>query len=120
MAVFKITFLRPILNLSKFIGLINLSYTMDKSGFIVKNTGTTYYMFLEIIRMIILITCTYNIFHDQNFPFIQMILLMKFWTVFISARISQMWIIKYEFYELSILNNFNNACRKNKNFVYLK
>jgi len=78
-------------------GLINISYTMEKSGFLVKNTGTTYYMFLELIRMIILITCTF-LYHDPSFPLVQIILIMKFWTVVISARISEMWIIKYEFH----------------------
>lgn len=96
MAVFKITFLRPILFLSKIIGLINISYTMEKSGILVKNTHTTYYTFLEFIRMFVLIACTY-VFHDPSFPFLQIILFMKFWTVIISARISEMWMIKYEF-----------------------
>ncbi|KAL4107687.1 hypothetical protein QTP88_017987 [Uroleucon formosanum] len=54
-------------------------------------------MYPKLTRMIILIMCTY-MFHDPNFPFIQIILSMKFWTVIISARISQMWIIKYEFH----------------------
>lgn len=97
MAVFKITFLRPILILSKFIGLINITYTMDKSGFLVKNTHTIYYTFLEFIRMFVLMACTYA-FHDPNYPVIQIILIMKFWVVIISARISEMWMIKYEFH----------------------
>lgn len=94
MAVFKITLLGPILILSKLVGLINITYTMEQSGFLVKNTvNSTYYSLLEMIHILVLLMCTY-IFLDPSFPFIQMIMLLKFWVVIVAARMSQIWTIE--------------------------
>lgn len=63
--VFQIT-LRPILILSKCISLINISYSMEPIGLIVRNMNSKLYSFLEIVRMFVLLTSTYLYWHQFN------------------------------------------------------
>ncbi|XP_060853232.1 uncharacterized protein LOC132931052 [Rhopalosiphum padi] len=89
--------LRPILFLSKCIGLIDNSYTLEPTGFLVRKINSTFNVFLEIARMIVLLVCTYIYFHqlDPEFHIFQYISIVKFWNIIIAARISTIWIIKF-------------------------
>jgi len=59
--VFLVT-LRPILILSKCIGLIDISYTMEPTGLLVRNMNSTFPAVLEIVRMIVLLTIVIHLF----------------------------------------------------------
>lgn len=91
--VFKAT-LKTILILSKFLGLINMSYTLQSTGLLLENSNSTYYSFLEFIRMFILLICTYNVHVMKGHFYIQRFRLIKFWVIIITARMSEIWIIK--------------------------
>ncbi|XP_050064127.1 uncharacterized protein LOC114127593 [Aphis gossypii] len=94
--VFQITS-RPILILSKCIGLIDISYIVEPTGLLVYNINSTCHVFLEIIRMIVLTICTFVYFKqfDQDVHIIQIIHIIQFWIVIIAARLSTIQIIKF-------------------------
>lgn len=87
---------RPILILSKCIGLIDISYIVEPTGLLVYNTNSTCHVFLEITRIIVLTICTfiYSKQFDQDVHIIQIIHIIKFWIVIIAARLSTIHIIK--------------------------
>lgn len=91
--VFKAT-LKTILILSKFLGLINMSYTLQSTGLLLENSNSMYYSFLEFMRMFILLICTYNVHVMKGHSYIQRFRLIKFWVIIITARMSEIWIIK--------------------------
>jgi hypothetical protein len=90
------TNLRPILILSKCIGLIDNTYTLEPNGLLVRKIDSTYNVFLEIARMIVLLVCTFIYFHqlDPVFHLFQYINIIKFWNIIIAARVSTIWIVK--------------------------
>jgi len=94
--VFQITS-RPIIILSKCIGLIHTSYTMEPTGLLVHNINSTFHVFLEITRMMALIIITYIYFQqfDKDVHILQIINSTKFWFIIIAARLRTKWIIKY-------------------------
>jgi hypothetical protein len=96
--VFQIT-LRPILILFKSLGLIDISYTVEPTGIIVRNMNSTGLAFFELLRMIILLICTYLYWHHFNTELhvIQIIDTIKFWIILIATRLSTFWITKYLF-----------------------
>ncbi|XP_060847330.1 uncharacterized protein LOC132926921 [Rhopalosiphum padi] len=89
--------LRPILILSKCIGLINISYTVESTGLLVQNTNSAFHGILEMARMIVLFLCTYTYFHqfDPEFHIFQILNIIKLWIIIIAARLSTPWIIKF-------------------------
>jgi len=92
--------LRPILILSKCVGLIDISYTVEPTGLLDRNSvNSTIHGLLEIARMIVLMTCTFIYFYqfDQEVHILQIIYVGKFWFIIIAARISTIRIIKYLF-----------------------
>jgi len=93
--VFHIT-LRPILFLLKCMGIVNITYTMESTGLLVQNVNSTILTFLEIARMIVLLICTYIYLnqYESEFHVLQIINIVKFWSVIIAARLSTVWIIK--------------------------
>jgi len=95
--VFQIT-LRPILILFKSLGLIDISYTVEPTG-IVRNMNSTGLAFFEILRMIILLICTYLYWHRFNTELhvIQIKDTIQFWIILIATRLSTFWITKYLF-----------------------
>jgi len=97
MTIFKITF-RPILIFNQFLGLINISYTLDPTtGLLLRNTRSTIiYPLLEVARTCVLVACTYMIYTWELFYGLQLVSLLKFWSVIIAARLSEKWIIKYD------------------------
>ncbi|XP_029341150.1 uncharacterized protein LOC115033179 [Acyrthosiphon pisum] len=94
--VFHIT-LRPILFLMKCMGIIDISYTMESTGVLVKNINSTFPAFLEISRMIVLLICTYIYLsqYEPEFYVLQIIKILQFWNVIIAARLSTFWINKF-------------------------
>lgn len=90
--VFQTT-LRPILFLGQFIGLINISYTLQPTGLIIRTSSSLYYSFLELSRMCLLMLCTYLV-HVRGIYYVQHFRLVKFWMVIITARVSELWIVK--------------------------
>jgi len=97
MTIFKIT-LKPILIFNQLLGLINISYTLEPTtGLLLQNTRSTIiYPLLELARTCILVACTYMIYTWELFFYLQLISLLKFWSVIIAARLSEKWIIKYD------------------------
>lgn len=90
--VFKTT-LRPVLILGQVFGLINISYTLEHTGLFMRTKYATYYTFLELMRMLVLIMCTYVV-HVRGIFYVQQFRLVKFWTVIIASRLSEIWMIK--------------------------
>ncbi|XP_060852808.1 uncharacterized protein LOC132930777 [Rhopalosiphum padi] len=91
------TTLRPILILSKCIGLIDNAYTLEPNGLLVRKIDSTYNIFLEIARMVVLLVFTHIYFHQLEpvFHLFQYINIIKFWNIIIAARVSTIWIIKF-------------------------
>ncbi|XP_060872598.1 uncharacterized protein LOC132946570 [Metopolophium dirhodum] len=94
--VFHLT-LRPILILSKCIGLIDVSYTVESTGLLHRNRNSKICTFLEIARMIVLLLCTYTYFYQshQELHILQIIYVVKFWFIIVAARMSSVWTIKF-------------------------
>ncbi|CAI6356346.1 unnamed protein product [Macrosiphum euphorbiae] len=95
-SVFHIT-LSPVLFLLKCMGILDISYTMESTGLLVKNINSRFPAFLERARMIVLLICTYIYFNQYGpeFYILQIINIFKFWSVIIAARLSTIWIIKF-------------------------
>jgi len=93
------TTLRPILFISKCIGLVDISYTVEPSGLLVLNENSIFLAFLEITRMIVLLICTYIYFNqfEPEIHIIQIINIVQFWNTIIAARLSIILTIKYLF-----------------------
>lgn len=86
----------PILVLGKVFGLINISYTFKypgRSGLLTRSTTSTYHSFLELLRMTMLMIFIY-IVHVKGVYYVQQYRLVKFWIVVLTARLSEIWIIK--------------------------
>lgn len=93
MTVFKIH-LRPIIFASKIVGIINLSYTLESTtGYLIRCTNSTYY-FLEITQIFMFLMCTYYCHKRSTLE--QSLLVYKLWCIMFTARISEIWIIKYD------------------------
>lgn len=77
--VFLVT-LRPILMLSKSIGLIDISYTVGSTGLLVRNKNSRFQKILEIVRMVVLFTLTYLYWPNFNstIHILQVIDIIKF------------------------------------------
>jgi len=90
MNVYKTT-LRTILYLCKFVGIINISYTIGSDGLLIQSTDTLYKC-LEFIRMIMLIIFTYYV--HTNIHFTRKLYLLKLWSTIIASRISEIHVIK--------------------------
>lgn len=86
--------LRPILILSKLFGLINFCYTLESTGLLIQYSNAIHLKFLEWMRMIFLLICTYILYHKE-FYYSQKRDLLQFWMVIITARLYEMWTIKY-------------------------
>lgn len=101
--VFLVT-LKSILIVSKCIGLIDVSYTVEPTGLLVRNMNSTFPAVLEILRIIVLLISTYlylHLFYPKIY-LLQVIDTMKFWIIIIAARVSTIWTIRY----LSIYFNY--------------
>jgi len=92
---FHIT-LRPFLILSKCIGLIDITYTMEPTGLLLHTINSMFHIFLEITRLFIMLICSYLLIYqyDSELFILQAILVMKFWTNILAARLSNNWIIE--------------------------
>jgi len=86
--------LRPILMLCKIVGIINTSYYFKSNGLLVKNTNSKYHLLFEFSKTVIMLIFTY--YTLKKLSFIDSLILYKFWTVIITSRISEIWIIKYD------------------------
>lgn len=92
MTVYK-TMARPILILNQILGLIDVSYSFQPNGLLIRNTNSIYHRIIEFSRMFILILCTYIVLIRGNF-YIQLFHVFKFWAIVVLARLSERWIIK--------------------------
>jgi len=91
--VFKKNLL-PILILDKILGLTHVSYVLEPDGLLIKNINPSYFSFLEILRMIVLIICSYLVHTAHSFYYINEYRLIKFWAIIIAGRLSEKWTIK--------------------------
>lgn len=89
---FERTF-KPIFIVAKLFGFINIAYVVERNGLLIRDSSTIYYSFLEILRMVVLLVCTY-IYYDNSFRFVKLFSAFKFWIVIFAARLSEIWIIK--------------------------
>ncbi|XP_025203911.1 uncharacterized protein LOC112600814 [Melanaphis sacchari] len=89
--------LRPILFLCKSIGLINIAYTVEPTGLIIRDMNSTFLAYLEILRMIVLLLLTYSYWNQFNreVHIILVIEIIKIWIIIIASRLSTIWIIKF-------------------------
>jgi len=83
--------LNVILYLCKFIGIINMSYVLQYDGVLIQSTDIVYKC-LEILRMIMLILFSYNLY--RNTDFVHVLHVFKLWTVIIASRISETRLIQ--------------------------
>jgi len=84
------------ITISKIVGLMNYCCTME-SGLLYRNTKSTYNCFLECIRMFVYLISTFHIlFKVKYFHILFYLNVIKPWAIVITARISEKWIIKYE------------------------
>ncbi|XP_060855139.1 uncharacterized protein LOC132932794 [Metopolophium dirhodum] len=92
---FHIT-VRPILFVSKCMGLIDISYTVEPSGLLVQNKNSNFHALLEIARMIVLLVCTYIYFNEYGteFHILRIISIVQFWNAIVAARLSTILMIK--------------------------
>ncbi|XP_060875535.1 uncharacterized protein LOC132948874 [Metopolophium dirhodum] len=80
---------------SKIFGLMNYCCTME-SGLLYRNTKSTYYIFLECIRMFVYLIFSYHIIFNMGCFYILVDFnIIKYWAIVITARISEKWIIKF-------------------------
>lgn len=86
--------LKPILVLGKVFGLINISYTFGTTGLLILNTNSSCLSFLELTRTFMLALSTCILYDMKGMYYVQRFRLIKFWTVIIASRLSQLWIIK--------------------------
>lgn len=96
---------------SKILGLINFCYNM-KTELLYQNMKLTYYLFLELIRMFVLLICTYYIIFklNQDVHFSPIYFhIIKYWSIIIAARISEKWLIKYEYTIIFIKNKLTHC-----------
>lgn len=89
-----ITALRPILMLCKIVGIINTSYYFVFNGLLVKNTNSKYLFLFEFLKTVIMLVFTF--YNLKQLSFLDSLILYTFWTVIITSRISETWIIKYD------------------------
>jgi len=88
--------LRPVLILIKFVGIINISYTMEESTrLLVRSPNTIFYKFLELIRILSLLIFTHTYLNSPFQTILRQFYLISFWKIIIAARISETWIIRY-------------------------
>lgn len=86
--------LKPFLTIAKVLGLLNVFCTLE-NGILRRDTSSTYYLFLEVIRMFVLLIITFYLIYMKP-PFIITYLnIIKYWVIVVTARISEKWIIKY-------------------------
>lgn len=85
--------LKTILIVAKLFGFINIAYVMERTGLLIRDNSTSYYSFLEILRMVVLLVCTYK-YYDNSLRFLKLFAAFKFWIVILAARLSEIWIIK--------------------------
>lgn len=114
MTVF-ISSLELFINLSKVIGLINFCITFDK-GLLNRDTYSTYNVFLELIRTFVFVVSSWHIFFSLNTFYSLHYVVVKYWSLIITARMLENRIIKYEclHYLFSILSyNFRNGLKEN-------
>lgn len=76
--------LKTILMLSKCIGSIDISYTMEPTTLLVRNMNSRLLTFLEIVRLIVLFTLTYLCWQNFNsvIHILQVIDVIKFWITY--------------------------------------
>jgi len=88
--------IKPILFLIKFVGIINISYTMEEqTKLLVQDPNTVFYEVLEVIRMLILLILTYYYLTSPYQTILKQFYLLTFWKTIIAARISETWMVKY-------------------------
>jgi len=77
--VFRRTLI-PILFLSKCIGLIDITYTMEPTGLLVHNVKSLFHTCFEITRSIVLLmfTCMFIYRHVSTIQIIQVIVILHF------------------------------------------
>ncbi|XP_060862487.1 uncharacterized protein LOC132939372 [Metopolophium dirhodum] len=93
---FHIT-VKPILFLSKCMGLIDISYTVEPSGLLVRNKNSNVHRLLEIAHIIVLLICTYIYINQYGIELhiLQIVNIIQLWSTIIAANLSTIWIIKF-------------------------
>ncbi|KAF0759983.1 Gustatory receptor [Aphis craccivora] len=106
--------LRPILILSKYIGLIDISYTMGPTGLLVHNVKSLFHICIEISRIIVLLMFTYMYIYkdDSTIRIIQIFTVLQFWINIIAARLSNNWISDLILYVFRFINGMIEFDRK--------
>jgi len=91
--------LRPILCLSKCIGLINITYRMEPTGLFVHNVLSLFHICFEITSFNVLLMFTFILIYPYGSKtrIIHVIVILKFWANIIAARLSNKWIIQWLF-----------------------
>jgi len=85
------------INASKIVGLINYCCVIE-SGLLYRNIKLTYQLFLELIRMFVYLIITYHLIFNVGLRYIMCHFnIIKYWAIIIEARISEKWLIKYEY-----------------------
>lgn len=86
--------LKTFLTISKIFGLINFCYTLE-SGLLCRHLNSTYYSFLEILRLILFILCSFTIYLGKMHV-ITKCNVIKYWIIIVTARLTEKYMIKYD------------------------
>lgn len=88
--------LELIINFSKVIGLMSFRITFD-TGLLNRDTNSTYNVFLEWIRTFVHAVISCHIFFNLSDMYSVQFVVLKYWSLIITARMLEYWIIKYEY-----------------------
>lgn len=108
--------LKPFITMSQIIGLMNFGCAL-KSGLLHRNLNSTYYLFLEIIRIFVFLICSYHIIFNMGRYYIMLQFnVIQYWMLIITARISEKCMIKYDILSNHCINKLDiyimNVCKK--------
>lgn len=88
--------IRPVLVSIKFVGIINISFTMqEQTRLLIWDPNTKFYTLLELTRILILFILTHLYLTSSFQTILGRFYLITFWKIVIEGRLSEMSIIKY-------------------------
>jgi len=91
--------------INKFTGLLHICYTIE-NGLLKEDTNKKLNFFIEVIRIILLLICSFHVFWNTQIYYLKLYHVINFWITFITARITEKWIIRYDIFFLYIYNEF--------------
>jgi len=89
--------LKLFITIKKCVGLLHLSYTME-NGLLKQDKNKKFNFFIEVIRIILLLICSFHVFWNTQIYYLKLYHIINFWITLITARITEKWIIRYDLF----------------------